>query len=243
MQVRPGNQTAAAREAQAVSAGNPLPQRHVYARHVGVTGLVTEAVVHLHVNSVAGPVPRHLHHHAVSGGVDGIARRAGEVHARMPPAIAQDGMDAVAEGAGKPVSGRIRIERRNGRDVGGHVTGRPLQDGHVVKGFGLDVHALFQLVQTADNALHGRSLQLRIAVGATQARIPDSLGNLIQTIYGTVYAVVPFFQHHQEFLVAVQLLGHQVYPGVPFRIPTAQDGRFGKVLPGSSHLQPHEQEE
>jgi hypothetical protein len=55
-----------------------------------IARLVTESVVYLHVVAVTLAFMRHLDHNAVSGCVDGVTRRTGEVHSRMALGVPEE---------------------------------------------------------------------------------------------------------------------------------------------------------
>ena len=103
MQVWSGASSAVSTQAQAVSPLHALSQRNIYAGHVCVAGSVTETMIHFHVVAVAATFVGHFDHHAVSGDVDRVACREGEVHAGMPAGEAQEGIGPESETTGQPI--------------------------------------------------------------------------------------------------------------------------------------------
>ena len=229
VEVRAGNHSAPAGEAYAVSPFHLLPFRHVQARHVCISCPVAESMVYFHVLSITAKVAVGLNHDAVAGGIDGVSRVAGEVHAGVQLKESKDGMAAVAEGAREPVGVYVCAYGRNCRDVRCQVTCRLLQGRYLVKGSRLHEGALFKDIQPADDAAQRRTFQGRIGrIG--HGRPPHFLRNAVEAIYAAVNALVPFLDHGQDFVVLVQLAGHLVKARAPFGIAMPQEGGFWKIL-------------
>ena len=243
MQVGAGNSAAAAAETQAVSPGDLLTFLHVRPGQVGITGHITETMVNLDMIAIAAALVLDRDDGTVAGSIDRIAGRTGEIHTGMALANTQNRVGAVAEGAGKPIGGRIRVHGRDGRNVRRKVTGRLLQRRHIVKGFGLDIGPLLQHIQSADDIEQSRPFQCGIAVFAAETGLAGRRRDVVQAIDRAVDAVVPDFEQGQKFLVAVQLLGHLIHPGAPTGILQLQNGGFGQILPQYGHIEPHVKQE
>ena len=96
---------------------------------------------------VTGERILHQDDDSVAGRVDRIARRAGEIHSIVHPALPRDRVRADPERTGQDEGTRPRVHRRDGGDMGGLVSRRPGEGGDVVIRHGLDIGALLQPVQ------------------------------------------------------------------------------------------------
>ena len=180
----------------------------------------------------------HLGYDPVAGGIDRIAGRAGEVHARMPFGIAQQGIGAVAEGTGHAVGGGVRGHGRNGRNMRGPVAGAPRKVQDVVEGTGLDIGHPAQPVQPRRHLIQGAAfLQVLVAVLPADA-FPDGEGNLVQAIDAPVDAVVADGELAEQFLAPVHPCVHPLQARRPKGILAFQQGGFRKVEFQHGHIEP-----
>ena len=145
MQMRSRDASRLTAQGDAVAAGNLLAHVGEHVRKVRIPRYVAEAMVHLDVVAIAVEVAFDQDHRAVAHRVNRVARVAGEVHARVHLADAQDRVRTIAEGAG--LAEGTRNHRRNRRDVRGLVARFPGLGGDVVEGLGLHIGPLGQVVQ------------------------------------------------------------------------------------------------
>ena len=147
MQVRARDAARLAAQGDTVAAADLLAHVGEHVGQVRIPRYVAEAVVHLDVVAIAVEIALHQDHRAVPRRIDGIARFAGEVHARVHLAHARDRVAAVAEGAGQVEGARRGAHRRNRGNVRSLVARHLGQGEDIVIGLGLHVGPLFQAVQ------------------------------------------------------------------------------------------------
>ncbi len=99
MKMRAGRLTGISAQPEALPALHLHSLHHSDGFHVRISCLITEAMVHHHLVSVAEKFEFHRLHHAVTCGIYGIAWFKGEIHARMPGRPAAERVRPVAEAA------------------------------------------------------------------------------------------------------------------------------------------------
>ena len=247
VQVRAGDAAGAAAEADTVAPLHLLAFLHQDLAQVSIAGAVAEAVLDLHVQAVPLVLVDGFHHGAVPGGVDRIAGRTGEVHARVHFAVAIQRVGAIAEGTGHPVGGRVRIHGRDARDALGAVAGRAGKRGHVVEGLRLHKGLFFKDIQpdyqAAERMVAVQYVQVGVAVHPAEAGVPHFAGHLVHTIDRAVDLVVAHLQDLQLLVELVQLGAHALDAGGPVGAAALQDGGFGKVQAQDGHIEPQVQKE
>ena len=247
MQVRTGDAARLAAQGDTVAAADLLPHVGVHVGQVRIPRHVAKAMVHLDVVAIAVEIAFHQDHRAVPRRIDGIARVAGEVHARVHLARARDRVAAITEGAGEVEGARRRTHRRDRRNVRGLVARHPGQGEDVVIGLGLHVGPLFQAVQPqgrpAQDVAAVQHRQRGIAVVPADSRVPHGRRNFVLAVHRPVDAVVPHFQQGHHLLVVVQAGAHLLQAGLPVGILSPQDRRLGQVYAQHPNAQPHVQHE